>query len=265
MPAKREVRPEEITKLVEQNANAMRALEGQLQQVRRGLAEIQSRSQTGPPFQGLSQTTPTIGPQGASGPAFPTLGPPQAEYGGPSAFPSTGFGTTGPGSFPQSFPGVQQVPQATTLSPGTASQLHSAIRSTIPSRSPAETGLESPPFAQMAREKRELPPVTRQPTVDLIDHEDSFVLEADVPGVSKSDLDLTVYGNTLTIQAEVEPGEGEGAVLVGERLPTLFRRTLRLPAEVKPEEVQAKLKDGILTVTLPKQETGGGPHRIEIK
>lgn len=306
MPAKQNVSPETVTKLVEQNATAMRNLKGQLQRMQEQIASVQARQSEpgfvhaspsqgsfqaqGPSFPTLAQAPPTqIGSPGAA--PFPTLSEAPSQIGQPyqaSRFERSRIGPwIGQGSFaqlPQSSqqfgPSSPQVPQQaslpfgqlgpqfgqTTPQVGQVSQIPEQTRAgpRTGEISPFET-LASEGFTQMARDKQNIPPVTRQPTIDLIDDEDSFVLEADIPGVSKSDLDLTVYGNTLTIQAEAEPGTGEGAVLVGERLPTVFRRTLRLPAEVKPEEVKANLQNGILTVTLPKQETGGGPHRIEIK
>lgn len=268
MPAQQDLPPADVTKLVEQNTNAMRAVQGQLQKMNEQLAG----------FGTLRTSTEPIGQQAAAQIPFETLGSPPAAVNPRSSQP---FGSlpqnlrTAVGAVPQTGQ-IQGSPvQAQQTSPTVGSYQRGQPIQAASSIAPSFQGLtgsfgtveEQVPtqISQMASEKQQLPPVTRQPTVDLVDLEDAFVLEADLPGVSKEELELTVFGNKILIQAEVEPGSEEGAVLVGERVPTVYRRSLRLPVEIEAEEVEATLEDGILRVQLPKIESGAGPHRVSIK
>lgn len=103
--------------------------------------------------------------------------------------------------------------------------------------------------------------------VDLVDEDDAFVVTVDVPGFERDEIDLRVSEGTLWIECERSEAtdEEEESYLRRERRHQSVRRSVRLPAPVKPDEVSAKLKNGILTVTVPKAEPESESHRIEIE
>jgi HSP20 family protein len=90
--------------------------------------------------------------------------------------------------------------------------------------------------------------------VDILDHEKELIVRAELPGVEKEDVEVTIAGDRLTIEAEREFEEEETKesfyrheLGYGE-----LRRTIALPVEIDAEHIEAELKDGILSVTLPK-------------
>ncbi len=92
--------------------------------------------------------------------------------------------------------------------------------------------------------------------MDLADNGREFVLTAELPGVNKEDLDLRVTPDGIEIAAEArrEKEENEKDYHYRERSYSSFRRALPFPAEVIPEQVEARLTDGVLEVRLPKRE-----------
>ena len=94
------------------------------------------------------------------------------------------------------------------------------------------------------------------PNCDLLEEEDHFLLKAEVPGVKKEDLDISVNDDSITLKGEVkEEKEEKGKRFYrSERAYGSFARTIPLPSEIKPGEVEATLKDGILELRLPKKE-----------
>ncbi len=105
----------------------------------------------------------------------------------------------------------------------------------------------------------------RQPPVDLADNGREFVLTAELPGVNKEDLDLRVTPDGIEIAAETrrEKEENEKDYHYRERSYSSFRRVLPFPEEVIPEQVEARLTDGVLEVHLPKREPT--PKREPVK
>lgn len=103
------------------------------------------------------------------------------------------------------------------------------------------------------------------PAFEVKEQEDSFVLQADVPGVKESDLDISVNGNVLTISGSrqaAERKEGETYYLY-ERSYGSFSRSFTLPDEANFESVQAKLNDGVLFVTIGKKAESK-PRKISV-
>ncbi|MGK5092626.1 Hsp20/alpha crystallin family protein [Deltaproteobacteria bacterium TL4] len=98
-------------------------------------------------------------------------------------------------------------------------------------------------------------------SVDVQDAEDAIHLYADVPGVKKEDIKISIEDGVLSIKGErnVEKKEFNST----ERVHGTFQRQFRLPNEVNEEEIQAELKDGVLKVTIPKAEKSK-PRKITI-
>lgn len=104
------------------------------------------------------------------------------------------------------------------------------------------------------------------PASDIEETDDAFVVTADLPGLSQKDISITVRDNVLNIHGErkAERRDGKGAHRRVERFAGIFSRSFALPSSVKPDDVQAKYKDGVLTVTLPKREEAK-PRQITVK
>ncbi len=94
------------------------------------------------------------------------------------------------------------------------------------------------------------------PAVDIFESDESFVATADLPGLKKDDIDVSIEDNVLTVSGErkFEKGGDEGTFRRVERSYGSFRRSFTLPRGVDPSKVGAKFEDGVLTLTLPKSE-----------
>jgi len=89
------------------------------------------------------------------------------------------------------------------------------------------------------------------PPVDMFDQGASVVVRADLPGLKKEDIDVSVIRNTLTIRGEKAEEKVEGKSR-SERLFGSFSRSLALPVPVDTEKVAATYRDGVLEIVLPK-------------
>jgi len=96
----------------------------------------------------------------------------------------------------------------------------------------------------------------RMPKVDVIDREAEVVVRAEVPGVEKDDLDISVSDNAVTIKGKTkrEEKEEKGDYYRCEISSAAFARTIPLPSNVDTDKVSAQFKDGVLELTLPKIE-----------
>ena len=105
--------------------------------------------------------------------------------------------------------------------------------------------------------------------VDIREDNDHFYVEAELPGFKKEEIDITLENQTLTIAAErrSESKNGgdqkKGDLLLHERRYTRFLRSFTLPPTVDEQTVNAKLTDGVLTITLNKREETK-PRKITI-
>lgn len=104
------------------------------------------------------------------------------------------------------------------------------------------------------------------PAVNLTEDRDNYYVRAELPGMKADELNISVTGNGLSISGERKiPAEGDNVRYHRrEREAGSFSRMIGLPAEVNPDKVDAALKDGILTVTVPKAEKAK-PKQITIK
>jgi len=94
------------------------------------------------------------------------------------------------------------------------------------------------------------------PALDVYEEKDDVVVKAELPGMSKEDIDLALKGSTLTLRGEKNKEEElkEEDYFFSERSYGAFARNIDLPAEVKTDQVKATFKDGILQIRLPKTE-----------
>ncbi len=95
----------------------------------------------------------------------------------------------------------------------------------------------------------------RMPRVDIIDKDEQVLIRAEMPGVRKEDLDVSVVGNTLTIRgiSTHEEKEERGDYYRSEMSRGEFSRTVTLPADVDETNSSAKLENGILELHMPKR------------
>jgi HSP20 family protein len=104
--------------------------------------------------------------------------------------------------------------------------------------------------------------------VDIREDQDHFYVEAELPGFKKDDVDITLENQTLTISAErrderKQNNEDGGELLLHERRYSRFLRSFTLPPTVDEQTVNAKLADGVLTITLNKREESK-PRKITV-
>jgi HSP20 family protein len=102
------------------------------------------------------------------------------------------------------------------------------------------------------------------PLVDLEEHDDAYVVEAELPGVKAENVNVELVGNELMITGEIKEKERKGTVRRQSRRTGRFDYRVSLPAHVDPEKVEAKLTDGVLEVRVPKSERAQR-RRIAIK
>jgi len=94
------------------------------------------------------------------------------------------------------------------------------------------------------------------PDVEMLDKKDEIVVKAEVPGLDKADIQVSVNGDLLTIKGEKkkEKETKEEDYYFCERAYGAFSRSLRLPLEVKADKITANLNSGVLEIHLPKAE-----------
>jgi HSP20 family protein len=103
------------------------------------------------------------------------------------------------------------------------------------------------------------------PSIDMFDRDSEFVVKADIPGMSKEDIDISVKGNMLTISGEQKSEEkiDEDDYHYRERTYGKFQRNIALPQGADAENIKASYKDGTLEITMPQTE-GAKPKKIEV-
>ncbi|PIR47716.1 heat-shock protein Hsp20 [Candidatus Uhrbacteria bacterium CG10_big_fil_rev_8_21_14_0_10_50_16] len=101
--------------------------------------------------------------------------------------------------------------------------------------------------------------VEGQLSVDIFETEDQIIIQSAIAGVSASDLDLFVNADMVTIRGtrQRDARTNTATMHYEECFWGAFSRTVVLPSHIKPGDAQAELKDGILTITLPKEHKGG--------
>ena len=110
-------------------------------------------------------------------------------------------------------------------------------------------------------------PTPSQIKVDVKETDGGYTVQAEVPGVPKEDIHVSIDGNVVSLRAEVrqhdQKTEGE-KVLRSERYFGSVARSFQLPVEVDAAQAKAKYDNGVLTLTLPKKQ-GGSAQRLSIE
>lgn len=96
----------------------------------------------------------------------------------------------------------------------------------------------------------------KMPKVDVVDRETEVVVRAELPGVDKKDLDVTVTGNSVAIRGSTshEEREEKGDYYRCEISRGAFSRVVPLPADVDPDKAKSSFDNGVLELTLPKEK-----------
>ena len=104
------------------------------------------------------------------------------------------------------------------------------------------------------------------PLVDVTENDHSYLLNVELPGVSRNDVKIVVQDNQLTIRGEKkqEKESKNSNTHRVERSYGSFQRTFTLPTTVKAEKIEANYNDGVLTITVPKAEEAKAKE-IEVK
>lgn len=104
------------------------------------------------------------------------------------------------------------------------------------------------------------------PPVDIQDRGGEILIEAELPGMKKEDIDIRIENNVLTLQGQRkrEHEAKEEGYFRSERVYGGFSRSFTLPSTVAVNKITASYKDGVLTVSLPKAEEAK-PRQIEVK
>ncbi|MES2949661.1 MAG: Hsp20/alpha crystallin family protein [Pseudomonadota bacterium] len=110
-------------------------------------------------------------------------------------------------------------------------------------------------------------PTPAQIKIDVKEGEQAYTVQAEVPGVPKDDIQVSLDGNTLTLRAEVKQEDSQTSgdkLLRSERYYGAVSRSVQLPADIEQSEAKARYDNGVLTLTLPKK-AGGGSQRLTIE
>jgi len=101
------------------------------------------------------------------------------------------------------------------------------------------------------------------PPANILETNEGYVLEAEMPGVSKEGLEVVVENGELVITGHVQREEPQGRVFFRESRGLDFRRVFELDPSINVEQISAKIEQGLLTMHLPKAESVK-PRKIEV-
>jgi HSP20 family protein len=103
------------------------------------------------------------------------------------------------------------------------------------------------------------------PALDVYEDKDSFIVKAELPGMKKEDIEVSLHDGSLSISGErkTEAKREDSEVYRAERFFGRFQRTVSLPTAVAADKVKAAYNDGVLTITLPKTEEAK-PKKIDV-
>jgi HSP20 family protein len=123
------------------------------------------------------------------------------------------------------------------------------------------------------QEKREVDKAQEQtrpmraylPTADIFETEDALTVVLEMPGVDRRNIDVNVENSLLMIEGRIDFSKYEGLQPVySEYNVGPFRRSFRISARVDQDKIKAEMRDGVITLTLPKSEEAK-PRRIEVR
>jgi HSP20 family protein len=98
------------------------------------------------------------------------------------------------------------------------------------------------------------------PAADVFETDDAYVIEAELPGVRKDEIDVSLHDRELVITGEIVEREGRGIRHRKQRRTGRFEYRVFLPGDIDPDHVDATLHEGVLIVTVPKAQTEKDRH-----
>lgn len=110
-------------------------------------------------------------------------------------------------------------------------------------------------------------PSLSQIKVDVSESDQAYTVSAEVPGVRKEDIQVSIDGGMVTLSAEVKQADsqaGDEKLLRSERYYGSVSRSFQLPVEIEEGQAKARYDNGVLTLTLPKRR-GGSAQRLTIE
>lgn len=110
-------------------------------------------------------------------------------------------------------------------------------------------------------------PTPAQIKVDVKETDQGYSVQAEVPGVAKEDIHVSIDGNVVTLSAEVKQSDTQTSnekLLRSERYYGAVSRSFQLPADIDQDTAKAKYDNGVLTLTLPKKKSGAS-QRLTIE
>jgi HSP20 family protein len=102
------------------------------------------------------------------------------------------------------------------------------------------------------------------PRVDVVEQDDRFEVEAEMPGVPRPGLEILLEGNELTLIGRCPPVEEKGELIYGESSRRDYRRTFVLDPTLDAAKIEARMEDGVVCLRLPKAKQVK-PRKIEIQ
>jgi len=104
------------------------------------------------------------------------------------------------------------------------------------------------------------------PNIEISESDKAIEISAEMPGLSRKDVEISIEDDTLTIRGEkrIEEGQKDKNVQHSERTYGVFLRVLQLPPGIDPSSVQATMSNGVLKITIPKRAKPE-PKKIEVK
>jgi HSP20 family protein len=103
------------------------------------------------------------------------------------------------------------------------------------------------------------------PTTDIFENEDALTLVLEMPGVDRDNINISVENGVLTVEGRINFSKYEGLQPVySEYNIGPYRRTFSISSRIDQEEIRAEMRDGVITLVLPKAEQAK-PRRIEVK
>lgn len=123
---------------------------------------------------------------------------------------------------------------------------------------------QSPQFGALAQQR------VFTPGLDLTEEDGNYVVRADLPGVDRGNIEVSVEGQVLTISGKKEEAiqqkNAKGQIIRQERQMGTFQRSMTLPGPIEATRVEAQMENGVLVITIPKKKDGKqGNVRIEVQ
>jgi len=112
-------------------------------------------------------------------------------------------------------------------------------------------------------ERKASPAAYAVPRVDIVEDNDAYRLEAEMPGVSKEGLEVVLDGHELTIIGRRAPAKNGATYLYRESRPADYRRVFEVESTIDAAKIVARMDQGVLTLLLPKSEQAK-PRRVSI-